>query len=263
MATVLAEPLLADTYQSARPFPHIVLDRFLDTARLRAVVGEIKSGEVSSGFDFYGSQAKRGISRWEGFGPDTRALIEELNHPFFVAWIGRLARIEGLAPDPDLLGAGVHQIGPGGFLKIHTDFTWHRKLKMHRRVNLLLYLNEDWQDEWGGHLELWPPDLGACGARIAPIFNRVVIFSTTDGSYHGHPDPLRCPEHVRRNSIALYYYAAEPAEASAFGKSELTNYRERPGERFASLKHRAHQLLIRSGLGRAVMRFRRRGWPSP
>lgn len=116
--------------------------------------------------------------------------------------------IEGLIQDPYLFGGGIHSVGAGGFLKIHADFNWHHKLNLYRRLNLLLYLNSDWQETWGGALELWDVDMASCRVSIPPLINRMVIFNTSDMSFHGHPDPLMCPENRMRNSIALYYYTA-------------------------------------------------------
>ena len=203
--------------------------------------------------EFYGQRGKSATRDVGKMGAETRAIIAEMNSPGFVSWLEDLTGIAGLQPDHSLAGGGIHQIRRGGFLKVHTDFNWHAGLQLHRRVNVLLYLNEDWQAEWGGALELWKPDMSACGALILPLLNRLVIFSTTDESYHGHPDPLACPEGVSRNSIALYYYAAEPAPARAFGQSQMTNYRPRPGERITSLRHSAHQLLLRVPSARRLM----------
>src|SRR5438034_178076 len=79
---------------------------------------------------------------------------------------------------------------PGGFLKVHVDFNVHPKLKLDRRLNMLIYLNKEWREEWGGDLELWDADRTMCRKKIAPLFNRTVVFSTGDSSFHGHPHPL-------------------------------------------------------------------------
>jgi hypothetical protein len=237
---------LAGRYTGADPFPHIVLDGRFPEPLLHAVLAEIGSATVSAEGDFYGSFNKRRISDVLKMAPSTRRLIEDLNSAPFLTFMEELTGISGLVPDPYLEGGGIHQIGPGGFLKVHTDFNWHRKLGLHRRVNLLLYLNEHWQDAWNGHLELWDEQVANCRARIAPTFNRMVAFSTTDRSYHGHPDPLVCPEGMTRNSIAMYYYSAtRPEEEVRFGHSEMTNYRARPSEKLEGVgKHAVHQLQI-------------------
>ena len=89
-----------------------------------------------------------------------------------------------------------------------------------------MYLNKDWQEEWGGKLELWDPEMKGCVESILPVFNRCVIFNTDPDSYHGHPDPMTCPEGHFRRSIALYYYTVEenPLKRS-------THYVARPEEK--------------------------------
>jgi len=246
-----------ERYRSAVPFPHIMFDDFFDAARLRAVADEIRQARIDPEAPAYGSLGKRRASDLEKFPPLTKALVEEMNGPEFISWLEKLTGIKGLEPDPYLEGGGIHQIPSGGYLKIHTDFNWHRRLKMHRRVNVLLYLNEDWKDEWGGHLELWSEkDVGSpwgkASARFSPLFNRMIVFSTTDFSYHGHPDKLTCPESVTRNSIALYYYSKErPPEEIRFGASDMTNYRARINERLG-IKHKIHQFLIKHPAVRSI-----------
>jgi Rps23 Pro-64 3,4-dihydroxylase Tpa1-like proline 4-hydroxylase len=117
-----------------------------------------------------------------------------------------LLGIADLIPDPHFRGSGVHQTLPGGYLSVHADFNRYEKYDMHRRVNAFIFLNPNWQDSYGGHLELWSRNLRVCGAKIRPDFGRFVVFSSTDFSYHGHPSPLTCPTDRSRRSLALYYY---------------------------------------------------------
>lgn len=255
-----AEP---ERYQNASPFPHIMIDNFFPEERVREVAREIEAAKIDPEAPGYGWLDKRRVSDLEKMPPKTRKMVEELNSRPFLEWLERLTGIEGLQPDPYLEGGGIHQIPPGGYLKIHTDFNWHRRLGLHRRINALLYLNEDWQEEWGGQLELWDEkdissEDGKASAAFSPLFNRMVIFSTTDFSYHGHPHELQCPPDRTRNSIALYYYSKErPASEIKFDRSEMTNYRERPNEQLG-LKHKIHQVLIRQPFLRGIMNRLRR-----
>lgn len=130
-----------------------------------------------------------------------------LNSEPFLLFLQNLTGIkETLIPDPYFEGGGCHQIKPGGYLKLHVDFHKHRKMNIDRRVNVLVYLNKDWEESWRGHFELWEKDMSKMVTKIAPFFNRMAIFSTTDYSWHGHPDELLCPENRTRKSLALYYY---------------------------------------------------------
>jgi len=159
----------------------------------------------------------------------TRYLIYALNSSAFLQFLERLTGIKGLVPDPHLWGGGLHQILPGGKLAVHADFNNYPHFKLDRRLNVLVYLNRDWREEWGGHLELWDRDMARCEQRILPLFNRMVCFSTTDTSFHGHPDELRCPPDRTRRSLALYYYSnGRPAEE--IGRPHTTLFQYRPDD---------------------------------
>ena len=139
----------------------------------------------------------------------------------------------------------------GGFLNIHADFTVHpHNRNWQRRANILLYLNEDWKPEYGGDLELWSADMKECVEKVSPIANRALIFTTDPTSFHGHPEPMRCPEGVARRSLALYYFSVEedPMVRS-------TEYRSRPGDgAHAILDLRRYTDAARLRLGEAAPR---------
>jgi Rps23 Pro-64 3,4-dihydroxylase Tpa1-like proline 4-hydroxylase len=170
-----------------------------------------------------------------------RQLLLELNSYPFICFLEKLTGINGLVADPEMQGGGVHQTMNGGFLKIHADFNWHAKLQLDRRINVLFYLNKNWQDSYGGHLELWDRNMTNCQRKVSPIFNRLAIFNTTDYSFHGHPDPLSCPPELARTSVAMYYYTnGRPITDRRYGKRKTTLYEERPGENFHSKSVKAH-----------------------
>lgn len=248
----------AREYGDNRPCPHIVIDGLFPESLLRAIVSDVALAHIPREKSIYASFEKYRLSDLASMPPRLRAFMWELNSPAFLGFLERLSGIRGLIPDPYLEGGGVHSIGSAGFLKVHTDFNWHKKLQLHRRLNLLLYLNEGWNEAWGGELEFWDKDLVACGQKIAPLFNRMVVFSTTDYSFHGHPEPLRTPPGVFRRSIALYYYSAErPSGETRFGKSDMTNFKERPGETYSTDRMRrfVHRFLLRSPALRSVVEF--------
>jgi Rps23 Pro-64 3,4-dihydroxylase Tpa1-like proline 4-hydroxylase len=198
---------LAERYRTAEPFPHIVIDDFVAPEIVRAIVEEYPRDRAE--WDLYldeGNSKKLAISDESRLGPASRALVAELNGGAMIRFLETLTGITGLVPDPHLLGGGLHQLDPGGFLRVHADFNHHPHLKLDRRLNFLLYLNEDWQDDWGGALELWNGDMSERVVSIPPVAGRAVVFSTTSTSYHGNPEPVACPEGLARRSIALYYY---------------------------------------------------------
>jgi Rps23 Pro-64 3,4-dihydroxylase Tpa1-like proline 4-hydroxylase len=206
---------LRTQYQTADPFPHIVLDHLFEDAALDRVLAEFPKPDEMRWMRFDSpTEKKLGYYHEHSTITDAvRAFLDALNGFEMLLFLEALTGIEGLIPDPYFGGGGLHQIETGGFLKIHTDFNVHPKLHLDRRVNLLIYLNHDWRDEWGGHLELWNASMTERRQHIAPLFNRTVIFSTTDTSFHGHPHPLMSPAGVTRKSVSLYYYTAGRPEA--------------------------------------------------
>ena len=226
-------PELRSSFAQASPFPYIVIDDFLDPEAAQALLDEF--GERNENWTAYNhyNERKSGLTRYEAMGPRTRAIIDVLGSRGFLAFCEKLSGIDGLMADPDLDGGGLHSIQRNGFLNVHVDFKSHTtRPTWSRQLNLLLYLNRDWQDEWGGFLELWDADVKHCVQKIKPIFNRCVVFQTSaHASYHGHPTPLACPENVSRRSLALYYFRDEHKTLQL----EPTHYRARPNE--SLLKH--------------------------
>jgi hypothetical protein len=226
-------------YAAADPFPHAVFDHFLDENVLAAVVSEVPDWSDPSGWLCYdtdlpdGRVAQRGklhISDEQQLGPTTRALLHELRSAAFLETLETLTGIAGLIPDPHNIGGGLHLCLPGSVLRVHADFSKHPIWDLDRRLNLLLYLNQGWQPDWGGNLELWRRDMSECRRRIVPEANRMVVFDTTRHSLHGHPEPVRCPEGRVRKSLALYYYTnGRPPEDETTGHSTL--WQDAPGER--------------------------------
>jgi hypothetical protein len=192
----------------------VVFDDFFDPELLDLVLTEFpKPGEIRwQRFD-NAHEIKLASAAEASFGPATRLLLYHLNSATFLDFLSSVTGIKHLIPDPGFAGGGLHQIVPGGKLGIHVDFNKHEDYGLDRRLNLLLYLNKDWRESYGGHLELWDRSMSECQAKVLPMFNRVMIFGTTDFTYHGHPDPLRCPDHMTRKSLALYYFSnGRPAE---------------------------------------------------
>jgi hypothetical protein len=210
-----------DRYRTADPFPHAVIDGLVPAAVLDAVLAEFP-GPGDQGWFRFDSQRERKLAsaHERGIGDATLDLLNALNSATFLRFLEELTGIAGLVPDPWFLGGGLHQIEPGGYLDVHADFNLHPHTGLERQLNLLLYLNRDWAPEYGGQLELWSHDMRAKVVGIEPVFNRIVIFTTNEMSYHGHPEPLRCPEGRTRRSLALYYYAL-PSEPTSVAHNTL------------------------------------------
>ena len=145
---------------------------------------------------------------FENFPDKIKNFFNFLNSETFLNFLQILTSInEKLIADKELNGGGLHEIKTGGLLKVHTDFNKHPTNNFDRRVNVLIYLNKNWKKEYKGCLELWDSKMKECKQQILPSFNKMVIFSTTDFSNHGHPDPIECPSNISRKSIALYYFS--------------------------------------------------------
>ncbi len=235
-------------YQNNPPFPNISFDDFFDPEFLRKVAGEFPDvSKLKDKIHYANPNEEKFATKGEAqFGENTKRLVHFLNSATFLQFLQELTGIEELLiPDPYFEGGGFHEIKPGGFLKLHVDFHQHRRMKLSRRLNLLVYLNEDWEEEYGGHFELWERDMSKVATRILPVFNRVALFTTTGDSWHGHPDPLTCPEDRSRRSLALYYYTnGRPEnELSAADKGRITTtFRGRAGEDTGKMK--AYNVLV-------------------
>jgi Rps23 Pro-64 3,4-dihydroxylase Tpa1-like proline 4-hydroxylase/glycosyltransferase involved in cell wall biosynthesis len=234
-------------YTSGDPFPHIIIDNFFNKEVLNKVAEEFNS-YYHWGYDDNSekNQIKKYFSPWceeniKDIPPYTKATLDYLNSDNFIKWLENLTGIKDLIPDNTWTGAGMHMIKRGGKLSVHADSNCHAITGNYRRINLLIYLNENWMTHWGGGLQLWKKDMSSYTADIDPIFNRAVIFNTTDDAFHGHPDPLNCPEDISRNSLALYYYTEDRPEEEKSGityavwKETQPKKMDRPTIVFASM----------------------------
>lgn len=200
---------LHQAFKEGAPYPYVAIDDFMPAEILDTVLAEFPQDNSLADDSFDRAQERRKVS----FHPDTlpdfsRALFYSFNSRPFIRIIENITGIKGLVPDPYFLGAGLHQLSQGGHLSIHADFNHHKPMNLERRVNVLIYLNKGWREEFGGGFELWDKQMTRCFRSISPEFNRCVIFNTTADSMHGNPRPIDHPEGVPRRSIALYYYTA-------------------------------------------------------
>lgn len=223
-----------DSFRTAAPFQHVVLDDFLPREVLELLIREFP-GPDDSAWKMHGpgrtewkrekDSAKLANDDETRFAPFTRHFMAQLNSGVFLAFLEKLTGIAGLIPDPTYGHCGMHSTGRGGRLMMHTDVNRHpHGCSMHQVLNLILYLNEDWKDEYGGHLELWNQQRQPV-RKILPSANRAVLFNTGTRSLHGHPHPLTCPPDRRRNSLAVYYYMRDrPASEEYSGMQRSVHW---------------------------------------
>lgn len=196
----------SDQYQSNKPLQHIYFDNLFDEPFLNKVLDEFEKNDYfDDSFNDNNQRLKRTLSDYSRFEENSKKLINYLHSVEFLKFIQQLTGIkEMLVPDPYLMGGGYHETKRNGFLKLHIDFSKHYKTNLDRRVNVILFLNKNWQPNYGGNLVLGSDERKV---EIEPFFNRLAIFNTTPNSIHGQPDPVTCPEDMSRKSIALYYYS--------------------------------------------------------
>jgi len=202
---------LKHQYSTADPFPHIQIDNFFSDEYLNAVLNEFPDLSNLKNSQNYKNQneIKFANNNYKNFPDKIKTFFDFLNSEIFLDFLQIITSInEKLVGDKELNGGGLHEIKSGGLLKVHTDFSKHPTNNLDRRVNVLIYLNKNWKKEYKGCLELWDSKMKECKQQILPSFNKIVIFSTTDFSNHGHPDPIDCPKEISRKSIALYYFSS-------------------------------------------------------
>ena len=250
-------------YQTAWPFPYTAIEEFVPRQVARACEAEFAqaSREHWQMYTDEGNTYKFELSDERRMGPVTRQLVAQFNGRAMIEFLEELTGIRGLVGDPYLVGGGLHELRPGGFLRVHADFNVHPLLNLDRRINVLLYLNEDWEDDWGGELELWDRTMHERAAAIPPVLGRAVIFNTTDRSFHGNPNVVSCPEDRARRSLAFYYYTnGRPQEERSDlhgtlyqtpGEAPLTPQAPRPRSRARRLARELVPPLLVRALRRA------------
>lgn len=238
---------LAPKYVANKPFPHIYFDNFLPSAVAELALATFPDPDKIDWLRHRGldQNKKLAFDHAEFLPSPLRDILFFLNSRPMLLFLEKLTGIQDIFGDPYYNGGGLHQIKPGGSLEVHADYSYHPKLKVDRRINVLVYLNKDWKEEYGGHFELWNRELTQAEAKILPIFNRCAIFSTTSHSYHGHPTPLTCPPDRTRKSIATYYFSnGRPADDET--TKHAVAFVRRPGRKEplgARLKTTVHKLV--------------------
>lgn len=214
------------TYDAGYPFPHIMIDDFMPRPLIDKCIAEIEAGQRDTRSYDRAQERFKSEFKPDEMSQDTRNLFYTFNSRPFIRILENITGIRGLIPDPYFLGAGFHEIKTGGHLSIHADFNHHKLMNVERRINVLIYLNDDWSDEFGGQLELWEDDMSKSVKSFVPVANRCVIFNTTSDSNHGNPNPVNHPDGRSRKSIALYYYTSTWGDEK---RSHTTQFRPRHG----------------------------------
>tara|TARA_A100001011_G_C14249315_1_gene817094 strand:- start:590 stop:1351 length:762 start_codon:yes stop_codon:yes gene_type:complete len=192
------------------PFDHAEIRNILPHDQVLKAELEFKTFNetLDSGSERY-QKTKRHFEDFEKMPSTIKEIIKKFYSQEFISILEKKFKINNIQPDWSLKGGGMHSSKKGGYLKVHSDFIYKRKSKTRRVLNLLVYLNSNWKEEWNGSLELWDNKMNNCKKKILPLINNAVIFRTDVESNHGFPEPINCPENLNRMSIALYYYVNE------------------------------------------------------
>ncbi len=243
------QPEIKATYRSTAPFHYIMLEDFFYPDKADEIYNGYPSIEDGKwdGTTYIDQKNKFQKSTFEK-GSLFQNVFNELNSSEFLSWLSDITGIDDIIADDELFGGGLHQSIRGAFLNVHVDYNIHPKTKYHRRLNVLVYMNKDWKDEYEGHLELWNLSEGKHEllGRYAPTFNRCVIFETNEISFHGHPRPLKTQDGINRKSIATYYYTkTRPANEIASEHNTLYVNTEGVGGQIKRLSSGIKALLER------------------
>jgi hypothetical protein len=221
-------------YQTATPFPYFAIDNFLEPDFADQVVAAYPSYDqartMGREFAAVNEKLKVQITESSRFPGAVKRLSDALASSEFLSILEQITGIRSLLADEALAGGGMHLTGPTGRLDVHVDFNFEEEQQLHRRLNLLLYLNPVWHEDWGGEIELWDREVKNRAHAFQPILNRCLLFETSDISFHG-VSPNRCPPGQVRRSFAAYYYTRE-APAAWDGQKHSTVFKARPDEPF-------------------------------
>lgn len=224
--------LVKKQVKEAQPFPHFYLDNFLNETFAEEVYNAFPAFEdarqIGREYNKVNEKLKIQVTDSALFPDPFKKLDNLLSSPEFLALMSELMGIPDLLADPDLFGGGIHETNSGGHLDVHVDFNYLKAKHWHRRLNILIYFNKDWKEEYGGYFDIWDKDVKKCYGTFAPIFNRVFVFATSEISFHG-VTPVTCPPDVFRKSFAAYYYT-EKAPEHWSGQHHSTIFKPRPDE---------------------------------
>ncbi len=232
----LINPIQQDEFKNkllkTEPFPHFCIDNFLNEEFANEVYESFpayqKARELGKEFSAVNEKRKIQITDAAQFSPAIKKLSDLLASEEYVQMWSDLTGIENLLSDKSLVGGGIHETNSGGHLDVHIDFNYNENNQSYRRLNIMIYFNKDWNEEYGGYLEVWDKDVKKCYGSFEPKFNRACGFITSEISFHG-VTPLTCPPDVTRKSFATYYYTKEMPECWE-GEKHSTIFNARPDE---------------------------------
>ena len=253
---------LRRSYSQAKPFPFVHIENFLEPEFALEVARSYPTFETATGhgreFKTVNEKRKVQIMDTARFPDPVKVLNDAIASQQFLDDMSYVTGIPKLLADEQLLGGGMHVTGPGGRLDVHVDFNFVEDRKLHRRINLLLYLNPEWAPQWGGEVQLWDREVKRCEHAFAPKLNRCVIFETSDISFHG-VTPVTDDAPYARCSFAAYYYTREapPHWKGAYHSTIFKARPEEPMRRYVLMPAEKLQRDLRTTVGKAKKQVKR------
>ena len=200
---------LNNRFVGTPPFPMIVLDNFLPEDFASSMATECESIPLQHWTEFTRKGSfMRECKRLE-HAPIALDFVNQMHSSLGMEWMTSITGIKDLIPDPYLTGAGYSRSFRGDSLQLHSDFNWNDQIKVHRMLSFIIYLNPNWQEEWGGALEFTDFNKEKVIQSVPPLFNRAIIWRYHKRGFHGYPNPLTCPENMSRNTFRLFYYYSD------------------------------------------------------
>ena len=228
---------LNQEFNEAVPFRHVVIDDFFQEDVALQLASEFPDYNDPNIWSVYNNpiEKKKLTPHWDLFPKTTYQVFSMMNTPEFVEKIRKITGISNLVADYGMHGGGWHMHARGGLLNMHKDYSIHPKLGMERRCNIIIYMTPDWQQEWGGGLELWShnDETGLpkeCVTKVYNKFNRAVLFDTAQNSWHGLPDEITCPEGVYRKSLAIYYLSEARESSETHDRALFAPHKEQAND---------------------------------
>jgi len=200
---------LNEQYRYTPPYPTLHLDNFLSLDVSQKLYEESKTipSKYWSTFTRAGSYMEECNDLEEA--PVARSVVSALHSKPFLKWLSKVCDVKHILPDPYLTGAGYMKSYTGDSLKIHTDFNWNEECQTHRALSLIIYCTPDWDPNWHGDLQFWDFDKKKKVASYPPKMGNVVIWKYHKRGFHGHPNPITCPEDKFRVGFRLFYYISD------------------------------------------------------
>ena len=213
------------------PIPYILIDNFLKDDMYQSINKEYPNKLDESWWKYENPlEVKYANDKIHEYSKNTQNLFYALSHQEFINKIGNIFNIHNLEYDPHCHGGGLHMMPKYGRLNMHLDYEIHPITNKKRRLNIILYMNDEWDKSWNGDTQLWDETMSKCMVKSYPKRNKALIFVTNDDSWHGIPNKIMCPENIFRKTIAFYYVSKKNDEKSKCRSKAV--FTKRPDDKY-------------------------------